>query len=331
MRGIGLRASRALSTGSVKAIAAAALLALAGCAPGQALASAAPHGETALQKKLFAAGAKRFTFDGWAGPAFPVWTYRSADTPADAPVLFVFHGVKRDADKYLGEWIGLARKYRIALIVPEYSREAFPGVRSYSHGWFTEKDGTPRPADTWSFAAIEPVFAAVKAREGLTAETYALYGHSGGAQFVHRYILAGGGPHMGRAVSANAGSYAMPDPAVAWPFGLGGLPAGLWNPAKALALPVTVLLGTEDTDPNHPSLPRQPEAMAQGPYRLARGEAFYARARALAAAEHVGFGWSCALVPGVGHDNGGMAPVAVRILFGDAKPVAGGDCKPLAR
>ena len=92
-----------------------------------------------------------------------------------------------------------------------------------------------------------------------------------------------------------------------------------------------VLLGTEETDPNHPSLPHQPEAMAQGPYRLARGEAFYARARALAAAEHVGFGWSCALVPGVGHDNGGMAPVAVRILFGDAKPVAGGDCKPLAQ
>src|SRR3546814_4271479 len=79
-----------------------------------------------------------------------------------------------------------------------------------------------------------PVFAAVKAREGLTAETYALYGHSGGAQFVHRYILAGGGPHMGRAVSANAGSYAMPDPAVAWPFGLRGLPAGLWDPAKEI-------------------------------------------------------------------------------------------------
>src|SRR3546814_14702267 len=100
----------------------------------------------------------------------------------------------------------------------------------------------------------------------------------------------------------------MTDPAVKWPFGLADLPQGLWNPAKAFALPVTVLLGTEDTDPNHPSLPRQPEAMAQGPYRLARGEAFYARARALAAAEHVGFGWSCALVPGVGHDHGGMEP-----------------------
>src|SRR3546814_8853118 len=87
---------------------------------------------------------------------------------------------------------------------------------------------------------------------------------------------------MARAVSANAGSYAMTDPAVAWPFGLAGLPPGLWQPAKVFALPVTRLLGTDDTDPNHHSLPHQPEAMAQGPYRLARGRAFYARARALA-------------------------------------------------
>lgn len=310
-------------------MAGAALLALAGCAPGQALADAAPHGETALQQGLFAAGVKRFTFDGWAGPAFPVWTYRSPDTPADAPVLFVFHGVQRDADNYIAQWLDLARVHRIVLIVPEYSRAAFPGVRAYSHGWFTEKDGTARPADRWSFASVEPIFAAVKQREGLTADRYSVFGHSGGAQFAHRYVLAGGGPHLARVVSANAGSYAMTDPAVAWPFGVAGLPAGLWNPAKAFAVPMTVLLGTADTDPNHHSLPRQPEAMAQGPYRLARGEAFYTRARALAAADGAAFGWSCALVPGVGHDNAGMAPAAVRILFGDAKPVPGADCQAL--
>src|SRR3546814_19323230 len=77
---------------------------------------------------------------------------------------------------------------------------------------------------------------------------------------------------MARAVTANAGSYAMTDPAVAWPFGLAGLPQGLWQPAKVFALPVTVLLGTDDTDPNHHSLPRQPPAMAQGPSRLAHTE-----------------------------------------------------------
>lgn len=302
---------------------------LAGCAPGQAVASTAPHGETALQKKLFAAGVQRFIFDGWAGPAFPVWTYRSADTPADAPILFVFHGVQRDADKYIGEWIDLARARKIVLIVPEYDRKAFPGVAAYSHGWFTGKDGTARPPEKWSFATVEPIFAAVRKREKLTSETYSLYGHSGGAQFVHRYIIAGGGPHLARAVSANAGSYAMTDPAIRWPFGIAGLPPGLWNPAKAFALPMTVLLGTDDIDPDYPSLPRQPEAMAQGPYRLARGEAFYARARSRAAADKVSFNWGCTLVPHVGHDNGGMAPVAIRILFGDARPQPGADCRAL--
>lgn len=329
MRQIEQRTSLALSTGPVKAIAGAVLLMLAGCAPGHAVASAAPHGETALQKKLFAEGVRRFTFDGWAGPAFPVWTYRSADTPADAPVLFVFHGVQRDADNYIDQWVDLARQHKIVLIVPEYRKTAFPGVAAYSHGWFTDKDGTARLPQKWSFATVEPIFAAVKLREGLSAERYSIYGHSGGAQFAHRYVLAGGGPHLAQVVSANAGSYAMTDPAVNWPFGIAGVPAGLWNPAKAFAVPMTVLLGTADTDPNHKSLPRQPEAMAQGPYRLARGEAFYARARALAATEKVAFRWSCGLVTGVGHDNAGMAGSAVDILFGKTAIDAGADCRPV--
>ena len=307
-------------------MAGAALLVLAGCAPGQAMASAAPSGETALQKKLFAQGVQRFTFDRWAGPAFPVWTYRSADTPSDAPILFVFHGVQRDADNYIGQWVDLARQHKIVLIVPEYSREAFPGVAAYSHGWFTEKDGTPRPPDRWSFATIEPIFAAVKQREGLSAPTYSIYGHSGGAQFAHRYVLTGGGPHLAQVVSANAGSYAMTD-AVQWPFGVGGLPAGVWNPRKAFAVPMTVLLGTADTDPNHKSLPRQSEAMAQGPHRFARGQTFYNRARARAAVYKVDFNWSCGFVRGVGHDNAGMATTAVKILFGEMALEPGGDCK----
>src|SRR3546814_18573752 len=86
MRGMSLGTLRA-ATGPAKAIAGAVLLTLAGCAPGQAVAGAAPHGETAMEKKLFAAGVQRFTFSDWAGPAMPVWTYRAPGTPADAPIL----------------------------------------------------------------------------------------------------------------------------------------------------------------------------------------------------------------------------------------------------
>ena len=85
------------------------------------------------RKKLFAEGVQRFTFTDWAGPAMPVWTYRAPGTPADAPVLFVFHGALRDADNYVDQWLDLARRYGIVLIVPEFTKQA-PGARSYSHG-----------------------------------------------------------------------------------------------------------------------------------------------------------------------------------------------------
>src|SRR3546814_12221252 len=38
----------------------------------RSVAGAAPHGETKMEKKLFAEGVQRFTFSDWAGPAMPV-------------------------------------------------------------------------------------------------------------------------------------------------------------------------------------------------------------------------------------------------------------------
>src|SRR3546814_13255137 len=99
MRRANKRALRA-ATGPVKAMAGAVLLTLAGCAPGQAVAGAAPHGETKMEKKLFAEGVQRFTFSDWAGPAMPVWTYRSPDPPPDAPALFLFPGALRHAPQF---------------------------------------------------------------------------------------------------------------------------------------------------------------------------------------------------------------------------------------
>lgn len=268
------------------------------------------------REELAARGVERFTFDGWAGPALPVWMYRPADTPADAPILFVFHGVRRDADRYLGEWVDLAVREKLVIIVPEFTQAGFPGARGYNHGNLLTEAGGPTPPAQRSFAVIEPLFDAVRARAGLTRDRYWLFGHSAGAQFVHRFVMTGHARRMERAVSANAGSYMMPDAAAPWPFGLGGLPAGIWDAAAAYAAPMTVLLGTADNDPNYPSLPRDAAAMAQGPHRVARGEAFFASARRDAASRGAAFNWGCALAPGIGHDNRGMAPFAIAVLRG---------------
>ena len=275
---------------------------------------------------LAAAGVTRFVVDDWGGAPIPVWLLKPASAGADAPVMFVMHGVGRDADRYVAEWVEMATKEGLIIIVPEFTRQGFPGNRAYNFGDVFAEDGTLRPRDRWSYSAIDAIFDRVVAREKLAATSYVLFGHSAGAQFVHRFVLLGLGAKMSRAISANSGSYTWPIGPNRWPFGVNGLPAGLWQPETALGMPMLVMQGTADNDPDYPSLPRQPEAMAQGPHRLARGLAFFAAAQDAAKQAGVRFGWSCALVPDVGHDNGGMAPYAIRLLRAGPLPT-GGDCR----
>ena len=119
------------------------------------------------------------------------------------------------------------------------------------------------------------------------------------------------------AVSANAGSYAFPDPEIDYPFGLRGAPVDEDGLKAALQRPLTILLGTADTDPSHASLPRGARADRQGEHRLARGEAFVRAARAQADRLGVPFGWRVVHVPGIAHENGGMALGAAPILAGE--------------
>jgi poly(3-hydroxybutyrate) depolymerase len=264
--------------------------------------------------QLKARGVQRFVFADWAGPALPIWYYRPEGAAADAPLLFVFHGVRRDADRYIGEWLDVAAREKVIIVVPEFASDAFPGARGYNHGNLLDEKGAANPAPVRSFSLIEPLFDAMRAREQLTRAQYWLFGHSAGAQYVHRFVMTGHARRMERAVSANAGSYMYPDARYRWPFGTGGLPGGIWNPEAAYAARMTILLGTADDDPNYPSLPRDPEAMAQGPHRLARGIAFFAAARTDAMKRGHTFSWNCALAPGIGHDNGGMAPFGIAAL-----------------
>ena len=76
------------------------------------------------------------------------------------------------------------------------------------------------------------LFAALR-EQGLTRrQRYGLFGHSAGGQFVHRMLSFGFRDRVAVAVSANAGTYAMPDLEIAWPFGLGetGLDADTLRP-----------------------------------------------------------------------------------------------------
>ncbi|MCZ8136707.1 MAG: hypothetical protein O9266_10405 [Porphyrobacter sp.] len=264
-----------------------------------------------------ASNAGRFVFTGWEGPDLPVY-YQLPDRVApDTPVVFVMHGVNRDADRYRDEWAALARQHGFIAVVPQFSREDFPGSRGYNTGYFSEEDGTPRPRNLWSFAVIEPLFDDVRQRFGTRAPRYAIYGHSAGAQFVHRFVLFMPGARIDQAISANAGWYTMPDMQTGFPYGLANAPVEEGALAAALGKRLTVLLGTADTDRSDPDLRKTPEADAQGPHRFARGQRFFAIAKQTAATLETPFGWSIRTVPGVGHSNGKMAKAAAPLLADD--------------
>ncbi len=288
------------------------------------------NGIASVPAALARAGVVRLVVDDWGGPPVPVWLLRPATAKADAPVMFVMHGVGRDADRYIAEWVDIATAEGLVIIVPEFTKGGFPGTQNYNFGAVFDDQGQRRPQPQWSYSAIDVIFDRVVAREKLAARQYVLFGHSAGAQFVHRFVLLDAGRKMARAISANSGSYTWPLGPNRWPFGVADLPADLWQPEKALGAPMLIMQGTADNDPDYPSLPRQPEAMAQGPHRLARGKAFFAAAQEAAKQANVRFGWSCALVPDVGHDNGGMAPYAIKLLRAGPLPT-GGDCQLMAK
>lgn len=263
------------------------------------------------------------------GPV-PVWYLRPAGLPADAPIVFVMHGVQRDADRYLREWAALSRRQGLVVVVPEFSKDRFPGADSYNLGDTQTADGDLKPRSQWSYQVIEEAFDAVRSQEGLTADSYILYGHSAGAQFVHRFVMLGEGPRLSRAIAANAGWYAFPDTTIDWPYGLKNAPGG-GAAETALKTPLTILLGDADTDPDHSSLRRTPEADRQGPHRFARGLAFYEAALKTARSLETKTGWSCAIAPGLGHDNGVAATFAAALIASDANnPAPGAPCRVIS-
>jgi poly(3-hydroxybutyrate) depolymerase len=273
---------------------------------------------TATAEALLPFGSSTFTFSNWAGPAIRVWAFvPEGINPATAPILIVMHGQNRDADRYEAQWRGPAAACGFIAMVPEFSRDQFPTSREYNLGDITARSGSGlNPRAAWTFAAIEPLFDEAVARLGGQQTGYTLYGHSAGSQFVHRFALTQRDTRAVRFLAANAGWYTLPTLALDYPFGAGGTDLDTTDLERSLGRDMVLLLGDRDTDPNEDSLNRSAGAMQQGPHRLARGHYFLRFGQEMAQREGWRFGWSVREVPGVAHDNGGIARAAGDLVAG---------------
>jgi len=240
-----------------------------------------------------------------------VFYHRPAGWLASGRIVMVMHGVARNASTYRDDWISQADQHGFLLICPEFSRSKFPREAWYNLG------GLRRTADRElrSFAVPDRVFADARKRFGATAARYSIYGHSAGSQFVHRMMLIAPSALVDRTIAANAGYYTLPVFDTRYPYGLEGTEVSDAQIADFLRLPLVVLLGEADTNPDHPELLRNAEADKQGIQRFARGMNFFDVGKREADRRGVTLGWRVATVPGAGHSNRRMAAGAAAQLF----------------
>ncbi|MBU6211631.1 MAG: hypothetical protein KJS73_05470, partial [Gammaproteobacteria bacterium] len=87
-------------------------------------------------------GSKRLTVSDWGGAPITLWYLRGANTSADAPIVFVMHGVGRDADRYLAEWRDIALANELVVVVPEYAQDHFPVVQATTSAAYSTSPAT---------------------------------------------------------------------------------------------------------------------------------------------------------------------------------------------
>jgi hypothetical protein len=232
----------------------------------------------------------------------------------DTPIVIVHHGVGRNGRDYRDYWLRLVDEAGILAIAIEFTEQHFPDYLWYHFGNRHDAAGASNPREQWTYGIDERLFVTLRA-QGLTRrERYGLFGHSAGGQFVHRMLSFGYRDRVAVAVSANAGTYAMPDLATAWPFGLGETGIDTDALRALLEFPITVMTGTNDTKTTGRYFPKGPRSMRQGATRHERAHTYVRAGHAAAAALQTHCAWSVIDVPDVGHDGERMSVAAAPVI-----------------
>ena len=238
------------------------------------------------------------------------------------PILFSFHGGSRNADEYRDDWIQMANTNNFMVFAPEFNSDDFPSGDMYNLANIFQDGDNPssdtfNSPDSWTFSIIDQLFDFIKSEIGGNQTTYNAWGHSAGAQFLHRFVFYLPDSKLNIAVCSNAGWYTVPESGVVFPYGLLESQLSNSNLISAFSKKLYVHLGDADTDPNSSSL-RHNDIVdeQQGLNRLVRGRYFFETSQEKAESLNATFNWEkTPEVSGVGHDHTAMALDALQYIL----------------
>lgn len=241
------------------------------------------------------------------------------------PILFSFHGAGRNAVDYRDYWINMSNTNGFIVIAPEFSTDFYPGLGDdYLMGNVFDDGDNPssesrNPENEWTFSVIEPLFDYIKADISGNQMSYRAWGHSGGSQFLHRFLFFKPNSRLEVAVCSNAGWYTVPEVGVSFPYGIDNSELPESNITHAFETKLIVHLGESDTNQNSSGLRHNTVVdNQQGLNRFVRGNYFFNTSEAEAEDMDVTFNWEIDTVPNVGHNAQQMANDALPHILSSA-------------
>jgi poly(3-hydroxybutyrate) depolymerase len=116
-----------------------------------------------VEPGVMADGSGEFRVTPAANPAITVFFHRPAGAGRDARVVIALHGLLRQGAVVREAWRTLAEQHGFIVVVPQFDATGYRGSLNYNTGRVMV-DGQATPPASWSFAVIEEVFDAVRAR-----------------------------------------------------------------------------------------------------------------------------------------------------------------------
>ena len=237
------------------------------------------------------------------------------------PIVMSFHGADRNGGDYRDYWISMANANGFMVFAPEFSETYYPtGDKYQSANIFDDGDNpslaTYNPINEWTFSIIDPLFEYIKADISGSQQVYNAWGHSGGAQFLHRFVEYLPNSKLDIAICSNSGWYTVPEYGINFPYGLNEGQLSNATLTDAFSKKLIIHLGLDDTDPNSPGLRHNTVVdNQQGLHRLARGRYFFIKSETTSQNMSAFFNWEKHEVTSIAHDAQAMANDALQYIL----------------
>ena len=272
----------------------------------------------AFFQSLAAFETKNTTFAVWNNSDVELFYTLPEEINNQTQVLFIIHGGARDSEKYLDIWKKFTEHKNIILVAPEFKRADY---EDYEYLNISDDYGVlNKNLNEHLHNSLSIFFSFFKSKYNLEIDTYKLYGHSGGAQFVHRLLLFSDYDNVSSAVIAGAGSYTFLNNEN-YPYGLKESNHLSDKKIKRyLSQRVTFLIGNQDIKKFESSKKNNIQGKAmQGNNRFEVGINYFNNLITVSERQKIPLRWKFQIAKGVAHDNEKMSLLASEILLKDVK------------